>query len=98
MSRFMCPTKIITDNAVDFKSKKIEKICSDYNITLGNSKSYYPQGNGLVESSNKSLVRIIPFPDRLWYRDNISYYIRFSSDEFVLGERCRNRRHLEKKG
>ena len=30
-----------------------------YNIILNHSKTYYPQGNGLVESSNKSLVRII---------------------------------------
>ena len=27
--------------------------------TLGHSTSYYPQGNGLAESSNKSLVKII---------------------------------------
>jgi hypothetical protein len=37
----------------------MEKFCSDYNITLGHSTSYYPQGNGLDESSNKILVRII---------------------------------------
>jgi len=30
-----------------------------YHITLGHSTTYYPQGNGLVESSNKSLVNII---------------------------------------
>jgi transposase InsO family protein len=59
LSRFGCPIKIITDNATTFKSKKMEKFCSDYNITLGHSTSYYPQGNGLVESSNKSLTRII---------------------------------------
>lgn len=28
-------------------------------IKLVNSTSYYPQGTGLVESSNKSLIRII---------------------------------------
>ena len=28
-------------------------------ITLGHSTAYYPQGNGLAESSNKSLVNII---------------------------------------
>jgi hypothetical protein len=27
MSRFRCPTKIITDNAMTFKSKKIENFC-----------------------------------------------------------------------
>ena len=35
------------------------KFCHDYHITLGHSTAYYPQGNGLVESSNKSLVKII---------------------------------------
>jgi transposase InsO family protein len=59
LSRFGCPVKIINDNAVAFKSKKMEKFCSDYNITLGHSTTYYPQGNGLVESSNKILTRII---------------------------------------
>ena len=33
--------------------------CKKYHIILGHSNSYYPQGNGLVESSNKSLVNII---------------------------------------
>jgi hypothetical protein len=37
----------------------LEKFCSDYNITLGHSTSYYPRGNGLAEFSNKILVRII---------------------------------------
>jgi transposase InsO family protein len=59
LSRFGCPIKIITDNATTFKYKKMEKFCSDYNITLGHSTTYYPQGNGLVESSNKSLNKII---------------------------------------
>jgi hypothetical protein len=49
----------MTDNATTFKSKKMEKFCQDYNITLGNSTTYYPQGNKLVVSSNKSLTRII---------------------------------------
>jgi hypothetical protein len=33
--------------------------CQKYNIVLGHSTTYYPQGNGLVESSNKSLMTII---------------------------------------
>ena len=59
LSRFGCPQKLITDNAAPFKSKKIVDFCNKYHITLGHSTSYYPQGNGLVESSNKSLVNII---------------------------------------
>eukprot|EP00253_Pinus_taeda_P007029 PITA_07029 len=33
--------------------------CYKYNISLGHSTAYHPQGNGLAESSNKSLVNII---------------------------------------
>jgi len=59
LSRFGCPMKIITDNAQAFKSKKMINIFHQYHISLGHSTAYYPQGNGLAESSNKSLVRII---------------------------------------
>jgi hypothetical protein len=59
LSRFGCPRKIITDNAAAFRSKKLIEICSQYHITLGHSTAYYPQGNGLAESSNKSLVNIL---------------------------------------
>ena len=56
LSRFGCPVKIITNNVAAFKSKRMEKFWRDYNITLGHSTVYYPQGNGLAESSNKSLT------------------------------------------
>jgi transposase InsO family protein len=50
------------DNAAAFKSKKMEKFCNDYNITLRHSTAYYPQRNGLAESSNKILTKIIKRP------------------------------------
>eukprot|EP00253_Pinus_taeda_P007560 PITA_07560 len=59
LSRFGCPEKIIADNAASFKSKKIINFCHKFYITLGHSTTYYPQGNGLAESSNKSLINII---------------------------------------
>eukprot|EP00253_Pinus_taeda_P027313 PITA_27313 len=59
LSRFGCPHKLITDNAATFKSKKMVDFCYKYNISLGHSTTYHPQGNGLAESSNKSLVNII---------------------------------------
>ena len=59
LSRFGCPEKIITDNDAAFKSKKMINFCHKYHITLGHSTTYYPQGNGLAESSNKSLINII---------------------------------------
>eukprot|EP00253_Pinus_taeda_P011791 PITA_11791 len=59
LSRFGCPFKLITDNAATFKSKRMVDFCYKYNISLGHSTAYHPQGNGLAESSNKSLVNII---------------------------------------
>jgi len=59
LSHFGCPSKIITDKAATFKSKKMIEFCDKYNIKLGHSTTYYPQGNGLAESSNKSLINII---------------------------------------
>ena len=59
LSRFGCPNKLITDNAAAFKSKRLVEFCHKYHIILGHSIVCHPQGNGLVESSNKSLVNII---------------------------------------
>lgn len=59
MSRFSCPMKIIIDNDKAFKSKRLVIFYNNYNITFGHSTTYYPQGNVLAKSSNKSLVRII---------------------------------------
>jgi hypothetical protein len=54
-SKFVCPKKLVTDNAQDFKSNSIIEFFNKYNIKLVHSTPYYPQGNGLAESSNKSL-------------------------------------------
>ena len=59
LARFGCPRRIVIDNATAFKSKKMINFCHKYHISLNHSTGYYPQGNGLVESSNKILVRII---------------------------------------
>jgi len=59
LSRFGCPEKIITNNVVAFKSKRMINFCHKYHIILGHSTTYYPQGNGLDESSNKILINII---------------------------------------
>eukprot|EP00253_Pinus_taeda_P009295 PITA_09295 len=58
-TRFGCPHKLITDNATTFREKELVDMCNSMGIKLVHSTSYYPQGNGLAESSNKSLIRII---------------------------------------
>jgi transposase InsO family protein len=59
LSRFGCPRKIVIDNAQAFKSMAMVSFFQKYNIILDHSTTYYPQGNGLAESSNKSLITII---------------------------------------
>ena len=57
--RFGCPVRLVTDNTLAFKSMALVNMCESMGIHLVHSTSYYPQGNGLAESSNKSLVKII---------------------------------------
>jgi hypothetical protein len=59
MARFGCPNRIITDNVASFKAEPLIKFCEQFEISLIHSTPYYPQGNGLVESSNKILIKII---------------------------------------
>jgi len=58
-TKFGCPHKLVTDNATTFRAKELVEMCNSVGIKLVHSTSYYPQGNGLAESSNKSLIRII---------------------------------------
>ena len=59
ITRFGCPSKIVTDNVAAFGSEPLAKFCEQFGIKLIHSTPYYPQGNGLAESSKKSLIRII---------------------------------------
>jgi transposase InsO family protein len=56
---FGCPSRIVTDNAASFKSEPLVKFCEQFEISLIHSTPYYPEGNGLEESSNKSLIKLI---------------------------------------
>jgi transposase InsO family protein len=56
---FGYPNRIVTDNAASFKSEPLVKFCEQFEISLIHSTPYYPQGNGLAESSNKSLIKLI---------------------------------------
>ena len=59
LSRFGCPQRIVTDKAKDFKSKAMGAFCEKNGILLKHSTPYYPQGNGLAESSNKNIIQSI---------------------------------------
>jgi transposase InsO family protein len=59
IARFGCPSRIVTDNASPFRSEPLIKFCEQFGISLVHSTPYYPQGNRLAESSNKSLIKLI---------------------------------------
>ena len=59
VSRYGCPIKITTDNAKAFSKLDMSTFCMNHGITLSNSSNYYPQGNGLAESRNKNLIKLL---------------------------------------
>jgi len=58
-TKFCFPHKLVTDNVAAFREKELVEMCDSMGIKLVHSTSYYLQGNGLAESYNKSLIRII---------------------------------------
>ena len=58
-SRYGCPLKLTTDNAKAFGKIEMKFFCFNHGIVLSLSSNYYLQGNGLAESSNKNLVRLL---------------------------------------
>ena len=50
---------MVFDNAKYFSSLKIIEFALKYTINIKYSANYYPQGNGVAESTNKNLLRII---------------------------------------
>jgi hypothetical protein len=59
ITRFGVPAKIAIDNAKAFSSTELSSFCFKYGTILSHSSNYYPQGNGLAESSNKNLMTIL---------------------------------------
>jgi hypothetical protein len=56
ITRFGMPNSLVFDNATYFSSLKLSEFSLEKGITLKYTANYYPQGNGLVESTNKNLI------------------------------------------
>lgn len=56
---FGVPITIVVDNTRCFDLEEITKHVLDYNVDIKLVFDYYPQGNGLAESYNKNMRRII---------------------------------------
>ena len=57
--RFEVPHKIINDNGTPFVNSEVRKMLEFYQVKHHRSSPYYPQGNGQVEATNKTLIKII---------------------------------------
>jgi hypothetical protein len=58
-SRFGLPIEIIFDNGPTFISGNLTQFLNKFGVKHFTSSTYYPQGNGQVESTNKNLVKIL---------------------------------------
>lgn len=59
VTRFGVPESTISDNSLVCVGLRVSGWAVKNGIHLNTSSNYYPQGNGLAESTNKNLVRII---------------------------------------
>eukprot|EP00253_Pinus_taeda_P031606 PITA_31606 len=59
ITRFGVPNALIFYNAYYFYGNSIFEFAIKRGFTLKYSANYYPQGNGLAESTNKNLIKII---------------------------------------
>jgi hypothetical protein len=59
ITRFGVPNSLVFYNIAYLSSIKIVEYALEHNITLKHLANYYLQGNGVAESTNKNLLRII---------------------------------------
>ena len=98
--RFGVPISLVFYNASYLPSIKLTEFSYEKGIKMHYSTNYYPQGNGLAESTNKNLIRIlkktviesqrnwhIALPNALWeYRVTLKNYSGVSPYTLVYGK------------
>jgi hypothetical protein len=57
--RYGCPIELISDQGGHFLGQVIESLTTFYAVVHKRSTPYYPQANGLAESTNKTLQNIL---------------------------------------
>lgn len=59
LSIFIMSSHLISDNRLNFESIEMIEFCKSFGIMINPSSNYYLQGNQLVESTNKNLIKIL---------------------------------------
>ena len=57
--RFGVPHRIISDNGTPFVNSEVRKMLEFYQVKHHRLSPHYPQANGQVEATNKTLIKII---------------------------------------
>ena len=57
--RFGCPIELVSDQGTHFINKIVHELSTYYAVVHKKSTPYYPQANGLAESTNKTLQTIL---------------------------------------
>ena len=55
----MIPTKILSDNGSEFRSREFNQLLNQFNIKHIYSTPYKPSSNGLVERSNRTIIQLL---------------------------------------
>jgi hypothetical protein len=59
ITRFGVPSVLVFENTAYFSSTLLTEFALETRIILKYSSNFYPQGNGVFESTNKNLIRIL---------------------------------------
>jgi hypothetical protein len=59
ITRFGVPSTLVFDNETYFSSTLLTEFALDKGVIIKYSANYYPQGNGVAESTNKNMVRLL---------------------------------------
>lgn len=65
--RFGILKRLLSDNDTPFVNSHVRQLCEEYVIDYIKSTPYYSQGNGQVEATNKTLLRMLT---RMMYEEH----------------------------
>ena len=58
-TRFGCPVELVSDRGGHFINRIIKHLTGFFSVMHKKSSPYYPQANGLAESTNKQIMQIL---------------------------------------
>ena len=57
--KYNIPKTLLSDNGTEFKNEVVENVCKIYKIDQCFTTAYHPQGNGLVERTNRKILEVL---------------------------------------